>query len=151
MRKGCAGVATGVGCMSDPAVWLTARLDEIEAAANAAAHEAPSPWRRVGGLVEHSGAADYQKDQGLWDSEGCRDGRLCMTDAVAEYVALHDPASVLLLVAALRKLLELHREWVTYIPQGVCDTCCPEGSTRPVGWPCPTVRVLAEGYGWVEE
>lgn len=156
---------------ADPrVVWLTARLLLLEQIAVAAEKDAPSPWRREGGLVEHSGAGDYEKDQGLWDSEGCRDGRLCMTEAVAALVVNGDPRRVLARVEADRALMKLHTpEFMEYLhdwnqadehgedaPEGVCAGCvdvteCPEcswGSRWGVSWPCATFKAVLSAYRW---
>lgn len=78
--------------------------------------------------------------------------------AVTPHIALNDPASVLRRCAADRKLLELHTptEWPTGT-RAVCpscarwdnDTAMGDDAASPVPFPCPTVFVLAEGYGWV--
>lgn len=65
-------------------------------------------------------------------------------DPVNVHIARHDPASVLRMVAAHRKILELHAcapyryQWEA--ERGICREC------EDVEWPCPTVLALAEAY-----
>lgn len=139
--------------------WLTARLDETEAAARAAEGDAASPWivRDDEGLVRHSGPPDnYAKDDGLWDSEGCTETfhRLCMTGPVAEHVAAHAPSVVLADVEAKRAIAALHE------PNsfGGCSLCGWSDGYEYAGqdpWPCDTLRILASCYrhhpGWRAE
>jgi hypothetical protein len=64
------------------------------------------------------------------------------------------PASVRRRCAAERKLLELHRPQPdgSGFPDGMqCRTCSQDGGDGYqylVPAPCPTIFVLAEGYGW---
>ncbi|QLJ06774.1 hypothetical protein HZZ00_37735 (plasmid) [Streptomyces sp. NEAU-sy36] len=72
----------------------------------------------------------------------------------AEHIALNDPASVLCRCAADRKILDLHSriedgtQLSVDFPQ--CKTCCEEGGYEREAetFPCLTLRLLAEGYGW---
>lgn len=99
--------------------FLTARLDDDQAAADSADTADPSPWtaatsndcgtneraRHGNGIVT---AAD---GTALWDCEGSF--TLCMTAPSAEHVARHDPARVLREVAAKRAIVEAyqHAAW----------------------------------------
>lgn len=75
--------------------------------------------------------------------------------ACAPYVAHWDPARVLNLVGALRRIVELHTpdHWPEKVP-AVCPTCSTwdvevamgDHPATPVGYPCPTLRVLALPY-----
>lgn len=87
------------------------------------------------------------------------------TRAILAHIALNDPASVLRRCAADRKLIALH----AVVPDhgrfseaecpancdgdhsgpGVCFSCRTYAGD-PVEAPCPSLRVLAEGYGWTE-
>lgn len=58
----------------------------------------------------------------------------------ANHIAHHDPASVLRMVAAHRKILDLHPD--DGQDQPLCNGC--GGEFR---WPCPTLTALAEAYG----
>lgn len=74
-----------------------------------------------------------------------------------EHAALHDPAAVLRRVAADRKVLAEHQPGDN--ESGIYDTECSRcwdldwtidrsGAYGAMPWPCPTVRALAEGWGW---
>lgn len=145
--------------LADPAAYLAAALDEAEATARAAAEECAPPWKSYPGkgIVEHSGPVPnyegvFEREDQLWDSEGCTESwrRLCMDETVAKHVAVNDPAHALRVVAAHRKLLASHR------PGGWQDSECQEcvhgadhyGDLLRESWPCDTVKILAEAYGW---
>ncbi len=137
--------------MTHPMVsWLNDVLDENERIARAAENEAASPWRTDGGRILHSGPiVDYMKDDQLWDSEGCTEywRRLCMTENVVKHVALHDPASVLALVAAHRAILAIHEPSDWAVDEFACRTCSAEGEYPGAGrYPCPTVRALVSAF-----
>jgi hypothetical protein len=72
--------------------------------------------------------------------------------SLAEHVAANDPDHVLRMVAAHRKLLEMHK------PGGDqgddCLGCCV-GMNRWEDliydyWPCDTIKLLAGAYGWTD-
>lgn len=75
-----------------------------------------------------------------------------------DHIALNDPASVLRRCAADRKLIELHRPVILRGGGGakyfdtttVCTSCEPPRQFPENAYPCPTLRALAEGYGWTE-
>ncbi|MFB6665994.1 DUF6221 family protein [Streptomyces parvus] len=89
-----------------------------------------------------------------------------MDGSLADHIALSDPESVLRRCAADRKLIALHQPMNCNGPSCDCDSCCPtcrwDLTDKPGGgtarWaeanqcicPCPTLRHLAEGYGWTE-
>jgi hypothetical protein len=92
--------------------FLTARLDEDEAAAHAAAAADPAPWTvdATDGRgtqerdAEHGfGLVVAADDVALWDCEGS--ALLCMTASTARHVGRWDPARVLREVEAKRTLL----------------------------------------------
>lgn len=110
--------------LADPAAYLAAALDAAEATANAAADGWGYLWYTDLGNV--------------------------LSPAKATHVADNSPEHVLRLVAAHRKLLAMH------VPGGDkgddCLGCC-EGMNRYEEliydwWPCPTIKLLAEAYGW---
>jgi hypothetical protein len=79
-------------------------------------------------------------------------------DGAGNHIAVHDPASVLRRCAADRKLMALHRPVVLRGGGGsryfetttVCKSCEPPQQFPETAYPCPTLRALAEGYGWTE-
>ncbi len=86
----------------------------------------------------------------------------------ADHIVLHDPAAVLRRIAAERKILAEHQaEREASLPihdrcsdpkcdcydyVATCGTCAPSNyyDAEPVPWPCATVRLLAEAWGWQE-
>lgn len=149
-------------------IWLESCLDAEARIALAAQEKALSPWRNSNGLVKHSGPPEsgHGRDDGLWDDEGTSgmkvDHQLCMLGEVADHVALHDPAAVLAVVEAHRRLLAIHADGgrsqgYTATGYGYIDHCCETcGAFGEYGhpWPCDTVRALASAYrhapGWEE-
>lgn len=84
------------------AAFVTARLGEWEAAAKAAAADCPSPWRDdYGDLIDASGTMIV---------DGVDYGGAAWRGDTIPHIAAHDPATTLLLVASLRKLIELAGE-----------------------------------------
>jgi len=67
---------------------------------------------------------------------------------MAEHIVRYDPHSVLQRITAERKQLDLHRNEL-----GKCAECGQGYELMDWGpdFPCATVRLLAEGYGWTEE
>lgn len=155
--------------MSDPVEWLSNRLDGVEALATAAEIDAGSPW-----TVEENIPTD-QRDlvvassplpgftspvYELWSAEGSDD--VYGSPAVAVHVAGMDPETVLRLVAATRAVLDEHPPItaISDFPQPTpsvqrCSRCCDiDGDGHdwePLPWPCPTLRAVAAGWGWVDE
>jgi hypothetical protein len=122
--------------------FVTARLDEDEAAAKAAEHN-DGPYTlewRVGGprrlTFDNHRSENYMSVfAGDWDRiliarDVVRDGPL------ATHIARHDPARVLRDVAAKRAILAKHGPDLPL--EGACLTCY-----RGEGWPCDTLRLLA--------
>ncbi|MDJ0345696.1 DUF6221 family protein [Streptomyces sp. H10-C2] len=67
-------------------------------------------------------------------------------EPTAEHIARHDPAAVLRRIASDRKLLDEHAQYS--LPDGSeIDECRVCGGSNEA-WPCPTLRLIAEGYGW---
>jgi len=116
--------------------WLQARLARMEHQANRAAELQARDWS-----VPSTGVVDLGDD--LLPT-GDRD--------VAEHIAMHDPVAVLSRVAADRQILAEHVDGC-----GDCSVCArasDESDGRgnayhePLPWPCRTVLLLAEGWGW---
>lgn len=68
-----------------------------------------------------------------------------MSWELRQFIARHDPASVLRRCAADRKLIALHPQdpelgWL-------CQLCGGEGQNIDCTYPCDTLRVIAESYG----
>jgi hypothetical protein len=125
--------------------FYSARLDEDEAAAKAAAH--PSDGR-LGPRKQHQPMAGAPYPEGpLRASDGeivvYDEGR--PSDEEFDHIARHDPARVLREVAANRAVAELHNgshECSTYDHNGDIDNCTWIG-----GWEaCSTLRHLAAVY-----
>ncbi|WP_446458691.1 DUF6221 family protein [Streptomyces rochei] len=89
-----------------------------------------------------------------------------MDSDLADHITLHDPESVLRRCAADRKLMTLHQPVVCGAFGCDCDRKCKtcdwtasQEFDRKPAWgqvdhhifPCPTVRALAESYGWAAE
>jgi hypothetical protein len=91
-------------------------------------------------------------DEDDFDPQGYSSGRPVIAyaaewqdeaEANLHHIALNDPHSVLCRVAAERKQLDLHRPEPGQHP----DFCGYDKHQLP----CPSVRLLAEGWGWTEE
>lgn len=148
--------------MSDPVEWLSEKLTEAEALAR---------------KTMRGGSPIDDEEESHWYVAGSgmvRNDTERITDLIhihdAPHIALWDPAMVLQLVAATRALLELHRlEWnhdyaivaadgyVTGFSNKptrswpVCSDCGTGDPFTPEDWPCPTMRAVAIGWGWVDE
>jgi hypothetical protein len=125
----------------DLVAFITARLDEDEAVADAGARRAGMPWRAgpqpgtPGGLVID--------DLGLVGSTGGR--------YAADHIARHDPARVLREVVAKRALVKRHRPEVAgYGPLEDDLYCKAESSDEDLWyakpWPCTDILALAAIY-----
>ena len=67
--------------------------------------------------------------------------------ALATWSAFWDPVTVLRMVKADRKLLELHKPYSSVDYQRyACSEC---DLTYP--WPCPTIKIRAQAWGWTGE
>lgn len=110
--------------VDDLIAFVTARLDEDEAAAKAATS---GDWYATGEDILIRGRGPH------WDGA-------CVANASGadgEHVARHDPARALREVEAKRAILALHGNG------NVPDSC----SYCHDAWPCRTVRFLAAVYG----
>lgn len=130
--------------MSDIVAFLTARLNEDEAAAEAAQAVDPGPWTveavepqrsyMGGGQWEMRADTNWRPGHGaatviaadtnpLWEpgSYTSVPGEQCMTVPTAQHVARHDPARVLREVAAKRELIEDWRDYAERVARDDCD------------------------------
>ena len=115
------------------------RLDEIEARANAAT---PGPWeagcndRHV--LYVTTENEEFCQTYGpeLYDSQGF------FSDDDTAFIA-HARTDVPALVAALKKVLELHQETTISLGHGLLQRQCVCGSA----WPCLTVETIRRHLG----
>lgn len=98
--------------------FLTARLDEAQALAEAAQKIDPAPWSAGvdeegpgphGRAVQGNGMVIAADEVGLWDCEGSF--TLCMTVPTTRHVAHWDPARVLREIEAKRELLAEIASW----------------------------------------
>jgi uncharacterized protein DUF6221 len=131
-----------VSGVDDLVAFLTARLDERQAAAEAAD-------RDLGGArgwwVEDDVTVAVPVSDGTGGTKGAF--TVARTDfggrPIAEYIALHDPAAVLADVEAKRRLLALHSP--TPGPNPSCNTCFDGWAAvlEAANWPCASVRLLA--------
>jgi hypothetical protein len=127
--------------LADPAAYLAAALDRVEATAEAAGSEA---WKLFSLDPDESVISLAKSGDDVAEVIGDHPSEY------AAHIAANDPAHVLRLVAAHRKLLAMH------VPGGDkgddCLGCC-EGMNRYEDliydwWPCPTIKLLAGAYGW---
>jgi hypothetical protein len=136
----------------DLLAWLDNAISRRESAAKSAS---PGPWVPGGigdyGWTVHTGVRSVETE----DSE--------LGQADAKHIALNSPSATLRRCAADRKLLELHQPVADHgrysEPQcpiecdgqhsgpSVCASC-RDYVGDPVEAPCPTVLLIAEGYGW---
>jgi hypothetical protein len=128
----------------DILAWLETAITARETAAREAAEATDASWTDGGTYGEsvHTKDHGYTVAVGPWGD---------MDDEVRFFIAANDPASVLRRCATDRKLLELHAPTKGYNTHGGSYTACSACGTSeeyPVRFPCPTVRVVAEGYGW---
>jgi hypothetical protein len=153
-------LASGMGGVTvHPTVaWLEAELARVEQIARAL----PSgPWRWFeaeddGGEHDDLMGSDGKAVLSSGDVDGYRSW-VWRHDAFGEYLPLIGPDAVLRRVAADRQILTEHAN-----DYGDCAVCAgpewysddAEGNrewSRPaIPWPCRTVLLLAEGWGWTE-
>ncbi len=144
--------------MSDPLEFLEAAHRQAEETAQAAS---PGPWH----VNDESGVQMiYDADGGTVIAGGQWGGEVSAFEPTADarHITLHHPAAVLRRVARERALLSEHQpEREVYIYPDVdqpepgvltraCKTCAQgqHYDLRPEVYPCPTVRLLAEAWGW---
>ena len=135
--------------MSDLVAFLTARLDEDEAAAKAAPG---SEWQAfteddVAGASVYDEQwlllypQRYSHDNKLSNKRGATGPRYieCTRDELAAHIARHDPARVLREVEAKRRILAAELDCETF--HGNCHQRDPEHPAH-----CPTLAALAGAY-----
>lgn len=159
------GAAVSSG--ADLVAWLEAELGRVERLAE----DAPSvgePWTaggadygpevRVGSPAEGDGwyregaSSAWSCDDPYDDCASARASFVAEAELVASFGS---PVSVLRRVSADRQILAEHAS-----DGGDCRVCCEEGVSEyvhdygvvevrtAVPWPCRTVRLLAEAWGW---
>lgn len=130
----------------DILAWLDAAITRVEKTAQATTERQPyDEWDAVGAGTES------ESRRSLWRVIGI--ATMNPTPAaydLAQHIALHDPESVLRRCAADRKLLELHRPMDHEGEMAVFCSECDVSGDYPY-FPCQTLRILAEGYGWSEQ
>lgn len=129
---------------ADPVGFLRATHDAAQAKAEAAAERAWSPHWEYDDLVRQ--VRDLNNGNELAN---------IYFPEIGAHVEANDPAAVLRRIAADRKLIAEHGValgWDGENTDGsVCATCAQDGldggrSGDP--YPCTTVRLIAEGWGW---
>jgi hypothetical protein len=164
--------------VSEVVAWLRAELDRVEQLAQATtAYQPYDEWTPVG-VDEDRDTARSCWEVALIARPAVRSPS---ARSLMEHIAVHDPATVLRRVAADRQILDEHQSQrhAKWRGPGSWDPCelpgcrcvdVPEGSPEAdliVGcgtcasghpydavvehYPCRTVRLLAEAYGWTEE
>lgn len=142
---------------ADPLAYLTAALDAAEETALAAtkgtwevrSHDGPDGWEI---------AATVREGREWGWVVGAENGGGIYEEPDARHIAMHSPAAVLRRITAERKILARHQDDGC----GDCTTCGTDGGAVEVNgitytardsvtFPCPTVRDLAEGWGWTPE
>jgi hypothetical protein len=150
--------------VDDLIAFLTARLDEDEAAAKAA--ETGTPWHAAAGqfgprVTTGPGEDDHwdrEISYAVWvcddEADGCPDDSRAVM-AEARHIARHDPARALREVEAKRALLRMHEPvpfWGNNPPPlkdrtpenavaWYCECQCPDGVIQGA-YPCDTARLL---------
>jgi hypothetical protein len=127
----------------DILAWLENAITRVETVAHSAAHAVGGPsWdgseRDVSARASGDTVADGVTYGDMWEP---------MKQEACDHIALNDPESVLRRCAADRKLLELHQPMDNEAEMAVYCTECDVSGNYPY-YPCPTLRALAEGYGW---
>lgn len=132
--------------MTEIAEFITARLDEAEAAITALPAEARGPWDASDNLI---GGVQWVGLFGCDPSTGSPVvdlGRIADRE-VARYMVRYGPAWALADIAAKRASLAEHASSEGDDP--VCGRCVFHRTVsrcRPVPWPCHTVKFLAAPY-----
>ncbi|NUP47530.1 MAG: hypothetical protein HOW97_09485 [Catenulispora sp.] len=143
---------------ADPLAYLHAAHAEAQTEAEAARNEAGDADWYAGDEALHARNSGQTIVNGPW---GHLDERLGV------YLARHDPAAVLRRITAERKQLELHATVPNHgrfsdhnACPALCDgehddppVCrsCRNYAGDPIDAPCPTVEILAEGWGWTPD
>lgn len=147
---------------TDPLVFLRATLDAAEEAANKAAalcgcHPPAPSWafgdESTDGRILVVGDPHPGTRRRLHRRWNGSYGDMF----AANHIVLHDPAAVLRRIAADRKKIAEHpvvTGWDGSSHNGrVCATCAQDahdGGLSGDPYPCTTLRLVAEGWGWTE-
>lgn len=157
---------------TDPfTAWMRDALAEVEAMTKAAIPEGGTgewPWR-----CPHEGMANPPPSHDLCAHLGGCGEEIDLHDdgghsvEQTRHIAAFDPATVLAMVEADRKILELHKNEATFGGQAVCTLCADWPNRAPYEppdkepYPCPTLRIRGafwarlcpEGYdeSWRQE
>jgi hypothetical protein len=142
--------------MDNPALmvaWLRDAMDAAQRDAEAAGGDA---WTVADARlidVSEAGLVEVGRTVGTLVVGG---GRRILTGvpAVLPHIARNGPTAVLRRIAAGRKILELHQPVPGWPDE--CTMCLSDRGSWPETWsgdnyPCQTVRLLADGWGWTEE
>ncbi|MFJ7023218.1 DUF6221 family protein [Streptomyces sp. NPDC101117] len=134
----------------DLLAWLGNAISVREAAATAAVDEYGADWYYDDGFV----LARREDDMVATGSQDF------LEPSQGRHIAANDPASVLRRCAGDRKLLKLHNTPGVVFPDGAylddnrwCVGCGYGNDGEPLTSDvneCPTLRAIAEGYGWTE-
>ena len=148
--------------MTDLVTWLRAQIDANEQGARAAS---PGGWT-YGDVDSIAGGSLYDESRMIgslhYEQPTDHDGRIVRhlleheADANGRHIAVHDPARVLHQVAAMRKIVDLHRSWADEPyrhphAERYCQTCSDDDiswwtDSGSPEWPCPTLRLLTTVY-----
>jgi hypothetical protein len=138
-------------------VWLEAELARVEELARAAT---PGPWEpEEGDPTDDEVYSVCEEPDLVGDTVAYTRGRSGTGWQVGNmmHIAAWGPDVVLRRVAAERELLAEHRSthglgYVgrDYVGMDSVCTSCGTADEYGVPWPCRTVLLLAEGYGWKE-
>ena len=152
--------------MGDLVAFLKARLDEDEAAANAAPGERWQSFTEddIAGASVYDdqwlllNPAHYDHDNPLSNKPGATGPQYIQRarNELAAHIARHDPARVLREVAAKRAILELHKVETHYVESRDDDyrpIKVPDVECHVCGWAsdvdgsgCETLRIVASVY-----
>lgn len=135
--------------MTDPAAFLAAALAEAEATAlDASTQQGPEwtfhPNNIDRALITGSGYAGYAFGDVVSYDEGAP------SEHQADHIAANDPAHVLRLIAAHRKILGRFQDWDEHFASDPVPPFSPEDHAV-MGLLRWTVRALAEAYGWTAD
>ncbi|MGV9278067.1 DUF6221 family protein [Streptomyces griseosporeus] len=134
--------------MPDLYGWIQEQITAVENAVRAADKEHGRDWTPT--WDARTDSFQILDSSGVPVADGVQPG-------TAGLIAANAPRLVLLRCAADRKQLKLHAPQPdgTGFPDGFqCRTCSEDGGDGYqylVPFPCPTIRAVAEGYGWVEK
>ena len=140
--------------------WLREAMDASQRDAEAATwHEDAGTWRAAASeyaTPSRPGGTRWYIEDSMEDGVITTvDPQASDDEGVARHIARQSPAVVLRRIAADRKTLDLHApitvEYDDNSPPTLACRTCGSHFEYPTAWPCATLRLLAEGYGWTEE